>query len=59
MTGNDGSTDQTGGSSRSPRRDPFGAVLPDRTRDEDVTGWSEQEYDADEDLRREVPPHHG
>ena len=40
--------------------DPFGEVLPDRSRDEEAEGWSEdrQERDADERLRREVPPHH-
>ena len=41
--------------------DPFGEVLPDRTRDEDAEGWSEDgfsEDDQDERLRREVPPHH-
>ena len=41
--------------------DPFGEVLPDRTRDEDAEGWSEDELspdDQDERLRREVPPHH-
>lgn len=44
---------------RDARRDPFGKVLPDRTGDEDATGWGETEYDEDERLRREVPPHHG
>jgi hypothetical protein len=40
--------------------DPFGDVLPDRSRDEVAEGWSEdrQERDPDERLRREVPPHH-
>jgi len=39
--------------------DPFGDVLPDRTRDEEAEGWSESwGYDPDEHLRREVPPHH-
>ena len=42
--------------------DPFGDVLPDRTRDEEATGWSEEGWsdndDPDERLRREVPPHH-
>jgi hypothetical protein len=45
----------TGGN---PRPDPFGQVLPDRTRDEEDRGWGEREYDDDERLRREVPPHH-
>lgn len=38
--------------------DPFGQVLPERSRDEDATGWGDTE-DDDERLRREVPPHHG
>ena len=44
---------------RNTRPDPFGPVLPDRTRDEEDRGWGEREYDDDERLRREVPPHHG
>jgi hypothetical protein len=44
---------------RNPRTDPFGPVLPDRARDEEDGGWGEREYDDDERLRREVPPHHG
>jgi hypothetical protein len=40
--------------------DPFGDVLPDGTRDEEVAGWGERGHDGDDDrLRREVPPHHG
>ncbi|MPZ94590.1 MAG: hypothetical protein GEU96_06660 [Propionibacteriales bacterium] len=44
-----------------PRRkdDPFGEVLPDRTRDETGDGWGERGGDDDDRLRREVPPHHG
>ncbi len=41
--------------------DPFGEVLPERSRDEEAAGWSEDrwsEHDQDEHLRREVPPHH-
>jgi hypothetical protein len=46
--------------------DPFGDVLPDRTRDEEAAGWGDTRRDADADtdtddderLRREVPPHH-
>ena len=40
--------------------DPFGDVLPERSRDEEAEGWSEArpEHDPDEHLRREVPPHH-
>ena len=43
---------------RSEGGDRSGPVLPDRTRDEESLGWGEQEYDDDERLRREVPPHH-
>jgi hypothetical protein len=39
--------------------DPFGRVLPERSRDEDATGWGDTEDDDDERLRREMPPHHG
>lgn len=50
-----------------PPRDPFGEVLPDRTRDEESAGWGDghdTSHDSvhdwdDERLRREVPPHHG
>lgn len=38
--------------------DPSGPVLPSRTRDEEAVGWGEREYDEDERLRGEVPPHH-
>lgn len=38
-------------------RDPFGPVLPDRSRDEESNAWGDHE-DDDERLRREVPPHH-
>ena len=42
--------------------DPFGAVLPEQTSDEDAASWGEREESPDDDderLRREVPPHHG
>ena len=38
--------------------DPFGEVLPQRTRDEQAGAWGEPPED-DERLLREVPPHHG
>ncbi len=34
----------------------FGDVLPDATRDE---GGNPPEPDSDEELRRNIPPHHG
>jgi hypothetical protein len=43
-----------------PRRaDPFGALLPDRTRDEAAIGWGDEPDPDDDYLRDEVPPHHG
>jgi hypothetical protein len=42
------------------RADRVGDLLPERTRDETSTEWGdEDDADADEHLRREVPPHHG
>jgi hypothetical protein len=37
----------------------FGDVLPEATSDERGDAWGDQEGDADEWLRRQVPPHHG
>jgi hypothetical protein len=37
----------------------FGDVLPEATTDERGDGWGDREGDADEWLRRQVPPHHG
>jgi len=34
-------------------------LLPDVTRDETAESWGEGAGDRDEELRREVPPHHG
>ncbi|MBA2456266.1 MAG: hypothetical protein H0V48_06995 [Nocardioidaceae bacterium] len=39
-------------------QDP-GALLPDVTRDETAESWGESPEDRDDELRREVPPHHG
>ena len=36
----------------------LGELLPDQTRDESGDAWGEQSSDTDEDLRRNVPPHH-
>jgi hypothetical protein len=36
----------------------FGDTLPDATRDERGDSWGERDGDADEWLRRQVPPHH-
>jgi hypothetical protein len=37
----------------------LGDLLPDQTRDESGEEWGERSPDTDEDLRRNVPPHHG
>lgn len=38
----------------------LGDLLPETTRDERSEGWSEREGTSrDEELRRDVPPHHG
>ena len=38
----------------------LGDLLPDTTADETDEGWSEQEGDTrDDEMRRDVPPHHG
>ena len=35
-------------------------LLPDTTGDETDEGWNEKEGDTrDEEMRRDVPPHHG
>jgi hypothetical protein len=39
--------------------DPFGEVLPDRSRDEEAEAWGDLEDDDEQRLRDEVPPHHG
>lgn len=44
--------------SRARDADPFGAVLPDDTTDEDGRGWGDEVDTGEEWLRTEVPPHH-
>lgn len=44
---------------RPTRADVFGDVLPDTTRDESGPPGAEQLADWDDDLLRNVPPHHG
>jgi hypothetical protein len=41
-----------------PGKDPFGDVLPDRTRDEEAEARGNRSADGEDQLRREVPPHH-
>jgi len=45
--------------SRDERSADVAALLPTVTSDEDDEGWGEPAADRDEELRREVPPHHG
>ena len=39
----------------------LGDLMPDTTSDESDEGWSEKDEGAtrDDELRRDVPPHHG
>lgn len=37
----------------------FGDVLPEATSDERGDAWGDRDTDADDWLRRQVPPHHG
>ena len=58
-------------SPKRPRREPedpgkgrsleevFGDVLPDTTRDEQETRGSTDDDSRDEEIRGDVPPHHG
>jgi hypothetical protein len=36
----------------------LGNLLPDQTQDESGDAWGERPSDTDDDLRRNVPPHH-
>jgi len=33
--------------------------IPEKARDDQDLGWNERDDDRDEELRRDVPPHHG
>jgi hypothetical protein len=37
----------------------LGDLLPDQTGDESGDAWGERADSRDEELRRDVPPHHG
>lgn len=42
------------------RAERLGKLLPDTTGDETDEGWNEKEDDTrDDEMRRDVPPHHG
>ena len=39
----------------------LGGLLPDQTQDESANAWGDRDGTAsrDEEIRRDVPPHHG
>ncbi|UPK74372.1 hypothetical protein MU582_18335 [Nocardioidaceae bacterium SCSIO 66511] len=39
--------------------DVFGDLLPDTTSDESARAWGDRDGSRDDDLLRDVPPHHG
>lgn len=41
------------------RAERLGKVLPDTTGDETDEGWNEEDDTRDDEMRRDVPPHHG
>ena len=42
------------------RAELLGELLPDTTSDETDEGWNEKDGDTrDDEMRRDVPPHHG
>lgn len=51
--------DRTDDARRGSKKNRLGDLLPDVTLDESASGWGDDDGDADERLRREVPPHHG
>jgi hypothetical protein len=55
------SSDETSRKARRRRAERLlGDRVPDQTDDETDEGWSEtDEHSRDDDLRRDVPPHHG
>ena len=58
----EGSTPRDGAERERRRRaeQALGELLPDSTTDETDEGWSEKNGESrDDDLRRDVPPHHG
>jgi hypothetical protein len=41
------------------RASKLGDLLPDTTSDESDEGWNEEGDTRDDEMRRDVPPHHG
>lgn len=39
--------------------DVLGDLLPDTTRDESAQAWGDRDGSRDDELLRDVPPHHG
>ncbi|UYM06645.1 hypothetical protein [Solicola gregarius] len=37
----------------------FGDLLPEGTRDESAQSWGDRDDSRDDELLRDVPPHHG
>ena len=33
--------------------------IPEKSKDDEDLGWNEKDDDRDEELRRDIPPHHG
>ena len=59
MSGGDKREDGADDAGRDRKTDRLGDLLPDVPLDESASGWGDDDGDADEHLRREVPPHHG
>ena len=54
------SDDEGSKKARRRRAELLGDLLPDTTSDESDEGWNEKEGGTrDDEMRRDVPPHHG
>ena len=52
--------DEISKKARRRRAELLGELLPDTTSDETDEGWNEKDGDMrDDEMRRDVPPHHG
>ncbi len=60
MSPEDGAPQEGAEPDRRRRAERLGKLLPDTTGDESDEGWNEKEDDTrDDEMRRDVPPHHG
>jgi hypothetical protein len=60
MSSEDHAQDAAERKKRRRRAAKLGDLLPDTTSDESDEGWNEKEGDTrDDEMRRDVPPHHG